>query len=383
MVIQLAIMQLGFDLRPFLREETGVGIYLKNLLFHLAQIDRTNYYCLFSSSWKHRFPREKIPPFVNRTFKDWRLPVKLLNHFWQKWRHPSLDLFFGKTLDLVHSATPLILPTKGKKIITVHDLFFMDFPDQAGDEAGLVFRPLAPESFRRSDGIITFSSFTKDELLARFDVPADKVKVIPHGLDRRFLEDVPPLELKATRKRCRLPPSFLLFVGAQEPRKNLVRLVEALKILHLQGLKIPLLLVGPQGQDSETLRARAAMLDLGHWVMLTGYLPDLEVRHIYRLASAFVFPSLCEGFGLPLVEAMASGVPVAASFSSAIPEVCQSAAVYFRPEDPEDMAEKISSLLESSELRQELAAKGKRRALDFSWEIAAEETLAFYNTVVS
>lgn len=376
-------MQLGFDLRPFLREETGVGTYLKNLLFHLAQIDKTNHYCLFSSSWKYRFPVEKIPPFSNKTFKDWRIPVKLLNHFWQKWRRPPLDLFFRTTLDLVHSATPLILPTKGKKIITVHDLFFMDFPDRAGDEAGQVFRPLAPESFRQSDGIITFSSFTKSELVARFDVPKAKVKVIPHGLDWRFLEDVPPLELKATRKRCNLPPSFLLFVGAQEPRKNLIRLAEALKILHLQGLKIPLLLVGPTGLDSETIRARAATLDLGHWIMMTGYLPDREVRHIYRLASAFVFPSLCEGFGLPLVEAMASGVPVVASFSSAIPEVCQSAAVYFRPEDPEDMAEKLTSVLEHSELRQELAAKGKQRALDFSWERAAEETLAFYAAVVS
>jgi glycosyltransferase involved in cell wall biosynthesis len=360
-----------------------VGTYLKNLLFHLAQIDKKNHYYLFSSSWKHRFPEEKIPPFSSRIFKDWRIPVKLLNHFWQKWRRPPLDLFFRTTLDLVHSATPLILPTKGKKVITVHDLFFMDFPDRAGNEAGQVFRPLAPESFRRSDGIITFSSFTKNELTARFDVPADKVKVIPHGLDWRFLEDVPPLELKATRKRCNLPPSFLLFVGAQEPRKNLVHLVEALKILHLQGLKTPLLLVGPAGQDSETIRARAAMLDLGHWITMTGYLPDREVRHIYRLASAFVFPSLCEGFGLPLVEAMASGVPVAASFSSAIPEVCRSAAVYFRPEDPEDMAEKIASVLENSELRQELAARGKQRALDFSWERAAEETLAFYGAVVS
>jgi glycosyltransferase involved in cell wall biosynthesis len=113
---------------------------------------------------------------------------------------------------------------------------------------------------------------------------------------------------------------------------------------------------------------------------MAGYLPDDDVRHIYRLATAFVLPSLCEGFGIPLVEAMASGTPVLASSTSAIPEVCRDAAVYFQPEDPEDMAEKVISVLEGGELRESLVAKGKRRALDFSWDRAAAETLAFYQS---
>ena len=375
-------MRLGFDLRPFLREETGVGNYLRNLLFHLAEIDRTNEYFLFSSSWKDRFPKEKVPPFERLKFRDCRLPVRVLNSLWQKRRRPTLDFFFKTDLDLTHSATPLILPTRGKKIITVHDLFFLDFPDQSGEEAGKVFFRRAAASFRDADGIVTSSMVTSVELVSRFALDEKKVRIIPPGLDSRFLEDVPAAELEATRKRFSLPPSFLLFVGAQEPRKNLVRFVEALKIVHLHGLQIPLVLVGPEGEDSEAVRAKAEKLGIGRWVMTTGYLQERDIRNIYRLATAFVLPSLCEGFGMPLVEAMASGLPVVASQISAIPEVCRDAAVYFQPENPESMAEKVVSILEDEGLRKRLIARGKERARDFSWKKAATEMLAFYESVM-
>ena len=376
-------MRLGYDLRPFLREETGVGTYLKNLLFQLARIDAANEYFLLSSSWKDRFPAEKIPPFARMKRHDLRIPVKFLNSLWQKRRWPPLDFFFQTRLDLTHSATPLLLPTRGRTVITVHDLFFMDFPEMAGDEAGRSFFRLAAASFRDAGGILTFSNFTSIELISRFALDERKVKVVYHGVDPRFLEDVPATELKATRKRCNLPPAFLLFVGAQVPRKNLVRFLEALKIVHLHGIRIPLVLVGPDGEDTEAIRRRAERLGLGHWVVRSGYLTERDVRHVYRLATAFVFPSLCEGFGLPLVEAMASGVPIAASQTSAIPEVCRDAAAYFQPESPESMAEKVVAVIEDGELRNRLIAKGKERARDFSWERAAAETLEFYEQVAA
>ncbi len=374
-------MRLGFDLRPFLREETGVGTYLKNTLFHLAKIDAANEYFLFSSSWKDRFQADNVPPFARMKLCDLRVPVKLLNAVWQKRRWPPLDIFFRTRLDVTHSGTPLILPTRGKKIITVHDLFFMDFPEMAGEEAGRTFYRLAAASFRDADGILTFSNFTSLELISRFALDEKKVKIVYHGVDPRFLEEVPAAELKATRKRCNLPPAFLLFVGAQVPRKNLVRFLGALKIIHLHGIQIPLVMIGPEGEDTEAIRTRAEKLGLGHWVMSTGYLAETDVRHAYRLASAFVLPSLCEGFGLPLVEAMASGVPVVASQTSAIPEVCRDAAVYFQPDSPESMAEKVISVIENGELRKRLVARGKERVRDFSWEKAAAETLQFYERV--
>lgn len=376
------LMRLGFDLRPFLREETGVGMYLRNLLFQLAQIDRTNEYFLFSSSWRDRFPADKVPPFERLEFRDCRLPVRVLNSLWQKRRFPSLDFFFRTKLDLTHSATPLILPTRGKKVVTAHDLFFMDFPDRAGEEAGKTFFRMVAASFRDADGIVTPSTATAVEIISRFAVEEKKVKIIPHGLDKSFLEETPAADLKATRKRCNLPPSFLLFVGAQVPRKNLVRFVEALKIVHLHGLQISLVLAGPEGEDTGAIRAKAESLGIGHWVMSTGYLEDRDIRNVYRLARAFVLPSVCEGFGMPLIEAMASGVPVAASLASAIPEVCRDAAVYFQPDSAESMAEKVASVIEDEDLRERLIARGKERVKDFSWERAAAQTLAFYESVM-
>jgi len=373
-------MRIGYDLRPFLREETGVGMYLKNLLFHLARIDPVSEYFLFSSSWKDRFPAQKIPGFAKMRFRDLRIPVKTLNFLWNSWRWPRLEHFFGRSLDLTHSATPLILPTKGKKIVTVHDLFFLDSPALAGVEAGKVFFSRVRKAWRQADGIITFSSFTKEELAARFDIKDSKVRVISHGLDQKFLEELPFADLEETRRKYDLPSPFLLFVGAQEPRKNLLRLLEALKIVHLQGQEISLVLVGPPGQDSTSLLALAEKLGLAAWVRSTGYLPEEDLRCVYRLAKVFIFPSLSEGFGLPLIEAMASGVPVAASCAPAIPEIAKEAALYFRPEDSEGMAEKIILLLESNQARQELIAKGKKRAQGFSWEKAASETLEFYRS---
>jgi glycosyltransferase involved in cell wall biosynthesis len=375
-------MRLGFDLRPFLREETGVGTYLRNLLSELARIDRANEYFLFSSSFKDRFPADKIPPFDRLEFRDCRLPVKALNSLWSRRRRPYLDSFFRARLDLAHSGTPLILPTRGKKVITVHDIFFMDFPDRAGQEAGKVFFRLAAASFRDADGIVTSSATTALELVSRFALDENKVRTIPPGLDLRFLEDVPAADLDAAAQRFGLPPAFLLFVGAQTPRKNLVRFLEALKIVHLHGLQIPLVLAGPEGEDSDAIQEKAARLGICQWIRTTGYLEPNDVRNIYRLATAFVLPSLCEGFGMPLLEAMASGVPVAASRTSSIPEVCRDAAAYFDPESPESMAEKVISLLEDQSLRSRLAARGRERARSFSWEKAARDTLAFYESVV-
>jgi glycosyltransferase involved in cell wall biosynthesis len=371
-------MRLGFDVRPFLRRETGVGTYLRNLLFELARLDRDNEYFMFSASWKDRFPADKVPPFTKARLVDRRIPVKLLNYFWQRRRFPSFDRLVGARMDLVHSPTPLILPTDGKKIITVHDLFFLESPASAGKEAGRIFFKHAAGSIRRCDGIITFSSFTRDQLAARFDVRPDKVRVIPHGVDPRFFEDISAAELEAFRVAHRLPPSFLLFVGAQEPRKNLPLLIEALKILHIHGDKIPLVLAGPPGDDTNAVHAAAARLGLDEWLTETGYLPPADLQKVYRLATALVFPSLCEGFGLPLVEAMAAGLPVVAAKNSAIPEVGADAVVYFPAEEAEAMAGKIRLVLENGGLRSELAARGRTRARDFSWEKSAAETLRFY-----
>jgi len=375
-------MRIGFDLRPFLKEETGVGVYYKNLLFSLARIDRSNEYFLFSSSLKDRFPASKVPSFEKKNFRDFAFPVKLINYFWYRLRWPSLDFFFRTKLDLTHSPTPLILPSQGKKIVTVYDLFFLDFPLLADKETRRNFLHRTEDSLLQANGIVTISRFTKESLMEKFAVDKSKVRVIYLGIDHGYWDDVSPELLAKTESDYSLPSSFLLFVGALEKRKNLLNLIEALKIIHKNQQKIPLILAGRKGDEFQRLKNAIRRQSLEPWVKMLGYVPDADLKNLYRLASLLVFPSFCEGFGLPVLEAMVSGLPVVASQSSAIEEVAKDAALYCDPQAPEEMADKILLALKDESLCHKLVERGKKRALDFSWEKTAAETLSFYEKVV-
>ncbi|MGD8537835.1 MAG: glycosyltransferase family 1 protein [Candidatus Aminicenantes bacterium] len=375
-------MRVGFDVRPFLKEETGVGIYFKNLLFALAAIDRENEYFLFSSSWKDRFDPRKIPPFAHKHFRDLRYPVRMINFLWYKLGWPSIDLFYKTRLDLAHSPTPLVLPSGGKKIVTVYDLCFLEYPHLSDDESRHVFSSRIEHSLHRADKIITISHFSREQILKRFSVKKDKIHVTHLGIDRSFWRDITREEMERIRLNFHLPSSYLLFVGAQEPRKNILRLIEALKIVHNQYRKIPLVLAGRAGKDSALVMDRIKTYDLEKWIYMTGYTNDFELRGLYRSATAFVFPSICEGFGLPLLEAMASGIPIVASEAPALPEICRDAALFFDPEHPENIADVIIRVLKNADLREDLVKKGEQRVLDFSWEATAKETLSIYRSLV-
>lgn len=374
----LAQMRLGFDIRPFLKQETGVGIYFKNLLFNLSRLDKENEYFLFSSSWKDRFDREKIPPFSRLHFRDLRIPVRVLNFFWYRLGWPRLDGIFGNPLDLTHSPTPLPIPAKGKNVVTVYDLFFMDFPRQADSEARKVFSRKIGSSLPRADGIVTISNFTRDQILDRFRIDPARVHTIYLGIDHEYWTESDEAGLKEISRRLQLPRGFLLFVGALERRKNIPMLIEALKILHKKSWKVPLVLAGRQGEAFPEIRKKVEHLGLGSAVFYTGYCSEKELRGLYHLADLLIYPSLWEGFGLPLLEAMACGLPVVTSRRTAIPEIAGDAALYFDPESAEDMAAQIIRGLEQASLREDLIQRGISRAGRFSWSKTAEDTLALY-----
>jgi glycosyltransferase involved in cell wall biosynthesis len=371
-------MRIGVDIRPFLSRETGVGTYLRHLLFELARIDTRNEYCLFSSSWKERFPPEKIPPFARSQFRDLRLPVRAVNFLWYRLSWPPFERYFGGRLDLTHSPTPMPLPGRSRKIVTVYDLFFLDDPGRSVREARRVFAGNVGASLAAADGILAISEFTRKSILERFPVPEERIAVAPLGLDPLFAEDVPAAALEETRLKHRLPERFILFVGAVEKRKNLVNLLEALARVRRAGESVDLVLAGREGEASAEVAAAAKRLGLGPSVRNLGYLPDTEVRDLYRLAQLLVFPSLCEGFGLPLLEAMASGLAAVVSRAGALPEVGGDAAAYFEPEDPADIARVILELLGDEPRRRQFAERGKRRASGFTWAETARRTLAFY-----
>lgn len=375
-------IRIGYDVRPFLRQETGVGVYFKNLLFALAGMDRENDYYLLSSSLKDRFEQDKIPPFRRLHFRDLRWPVKMVNFFWYGLGWPPLDWFFKTDLDLTHSPGPLPLPTRGKKVVTVHDVFFLDDPARVDRETRQYFVRRVARSLRHSHGIVTVSRSVRDQVMEMFGPAEEKVRVIYHGLDRQFTAPVYAEDKESVRRRYRLEQPFLLFVGATEPRKNLVRLVEAFAILSGWDEGVALVIVGRPGQEEGRLKDQVVQRGLEGRVRRIGYVDEKDLVVLYRLAELFVFPSLAEGFGFPLLEAMACGLPIAASRAPAIPEVAGKAAVYFAPEDPEEMASTIARALTDQDLRQTLVNAGRDRIQDFDWTQTAAQTLNFYRWVL-
>jgi glycosyltransferase involved in cell wall biosynthesis len=374
-------MRIGADVRPFLEKETGVGVYFRNLLFRLAARDRENEYYLFSSSWKTRFRPERIPPFARGRFRDFRIPVRAVNWLWRNWSRPSLDALFGVRLDLAHSPTPLVLPTRGRKIVTVYDLFFLDEPERADREARRIFQRRVGASLKQADGVLTISEFTRRALLDRFPLDERRVRTTHLGVDDAFRGEPDPADLERVRAELNLPRRFLLFVGASEPRKNLAGLVEALGLVRAGGLDVGLVVAGRPGDDEARVREAVARNGLESHVRFAGYLSDPDVRILYRLAAALVLPSFSEGFGLPVVEAMASGTPVVCSAAGALPEVAGSAAHYFDPRDPRDIAAQAAAVLDDAAMRGRLIAEGLRRSRDFDWGRTAADTLAFYEEV--
>jgi glycosyltransferase involved in cell wall biosynthesis len=374
-------MRIGFDVRPFLKQETGVGVFFKNLLFELAVFDRDNEYCLFSASWKDRFPREKVPPFEKMRFVDKKWPVRLVNASWDRFGRPRLDRIFGRRLDLTHSPTPLRLPAAGRSIVTVCDLFFLEEPDKADREARIRFRGRVEASLRAADGVVTISEYSAGAIRERFGLDPAKIKVVYLGANPSSVEDVSSGAIEILRKKLALPGDFLLFVGALEPRKNVPILIEALALLRDRRGAIPLVLAGRSGGDEESVARAIERRGLAADIRRPGYLTDREIRALYRSASALVFPSLAEGFGLPLLEAMSAGLPAAVSSAAALPEIGGDAALYFEPGDPEDIARAIRRLLEDETLRAAMRKKGRERAARFTWRRTALETLEFYRAV--
>jgi len=237
-------------------------------------------------------------------------------------------------------------------------------------------------SIQRADKIITGSAFIKKEILQHFDIDEDRVIVIPYGLDMRIRDTAGIEDTKGVMEKYRISGKYILAVGNIHPRKNLVRLIEAFKILKsTAGIPHQMVLIGKSfWQQASVLAKQVHAVDLSNEVVLTGYVPNNELRLLYRRASLFIYPSLYEGFGFPILEAMVHGVPVVASDNTSAPEVGGDAAMYFNPFDVEDMAETMRRVLDDEGLRKWMIQAGIQRAGRFDWKRTAEETLKVYQS---
>ena len=293
-------------------------------------------------------------------------------------------------VDLYHSTYYLMpysmrLPT----VLTFYDLIPLQHPETVSRRARLLFRLTMGMALGVSASVLSISEAARRDVLARFKLPPERVTTTALAADARFCPQ-PPDEVARVRAAYNVPQEMVLFVGINKPHKNLVRLIEAFGRLLQQGSSATLVLAGPWDDRYPEAKAVAASmpgrlpgnLPAGESVRFLGPVADADLPALYAAASVFVLPSLYEGFGLPVLEAMACGAAVACSSTSSLPEIVGDAALTFDPQDVEAMAEAIGRLLGDEELRRHMAQTGLAQAASFTWEKTAALTLAVYRQVL-
>lgn len=280
----------------------------------------------------------------------------------------GIDVFFSPAF---------ILPVlwEGAGIVTVHDLNFEVSPETIRPVRRAYLRRITRWSTRRARKVVAISQSTASDIVRLYGVPHQKLVIIPYGLDTLFNpENARALE-PMVKQRYSLPERFLLFVGTLEPRKNLPRLLEAYALARRQVSLPPLVLAGAPGWQHERILTQARRLGIEQHLRFAGYIPREHLPGVYAAASALLYPSLYEGFGLPPLEAMGCGTPVLASNTSAMPEVVGDGGILIDPRDTQQIADGILRIIRDGELRQRVIEHGLERARLFRWEDAAEHTL--------
>jgi glycosyltransferase involved in cell wall biosynthesis len=366
-------MRIAIDARLWGEPTSGIGRYTRFLVEALLAAAPDAGWILYTDR-----PVQDLPPRAEP-----RCLLERRRLVWTLWT-AARDLA-RRPVDLFHGVTGFELPRVRRTtrlVTTVHDLIPLRLPALVPRRHRWAVRTLLPGALQRAARVIAVSEATRAELLERYWLPPEQVVVVPEAADPRFAAATPD-EAARVRDRHGLAGPYVLFVGLLEPKKNLPVLLEAVAALRRGGHwgATSLAIAGAAGWGDLALEARVARLGLDRVVRLLGAVPDADLPGLYAGAEAFAFPSLWEGFGLPVLEAMAAGAPVVASRRGAIPEVAGDAALLVEPEVA-PLAEALGRLLADAALRERLRAAGRERARAFSWERSARETLAVYRAAL-
>jgi glycosyltransferase involved in cell wall biosynthesis len=367
------------DASSAVHAKAGLSRYASNLIAALAPLLGTRLR-LFQNSLGRKGPLpgwEAWPTAgVPWGYRPWRALVWMgqAARCSMERRLPEAELFH---------ATEHLLPYLGRTptVLTVHDLVFERFPQYHKPWNYRYLHAAMPLYCQRATAIIAISEHTRGDLVARYGVPAGKITVIPEAADPRFLPESPQ-RIAMVRQRYGLPSRYVLTVGTLEPRKNLTRLVDACGPLFREDLTEALVIVGSKGWLYEGFLGHLETLPWRHRVVLPGFVTDDDLPAVYSGAAVTVQPSLYEGFGLPVLEAMACGSPVCASRASSLPEVGGEAARYFAPEEADQITDVLRAVLSDEPLREAMRAAGIARAAELSWAKTAQQTVALYERTI-
>ena len=382
-------MKIGIDIRLIGKKRTGDEAVFFNLVKNLAEIDSKNQYFLFidrdpeiaSSAIRRKGGNYELAEEIKKLNLKENFKIIFLNspnRFW--WNFWALPHSLNKnSVDVFHTQyiAPFWLPKNVKLVLTIHDISFNFFPQFIKKSDLLFLKTLIPRSLKMAAKVIAVSEFTKKEIEKYYHIPAEKITAIHNGVDFELFNQIISTEkLEEVKRKYNLPENFILYVGTLQPRKNITVVIEALK-----DLDIKLVFAGNRKAHNFDKRIDETIEknNLEDRVIFPGWIDEEDKPALYKLARCFVFPSLYEGFGIPIIEAMAAGTPVISSDIPCLTEVGGEGALFADPKNLEEFTQKIQEILSDKNLRDSLIKKGTEIAKSYTWQKNAEKTVGVYS----
>ncbi len=364
----------------FLSEKnTGGGRYLLDLLQGLQSVRTTEKYSVFVSR-KTGTQKWVTQPGFEVVACGWMTDYRPSRIVWE--HHCLQNVVSRKGIDVFHAAG-FTLPAqlKARSVITIFDMTFFLMPQVHEKSKVAYFRSMIPAAVKKADAVIAISSQTKCDIIKYLGTPEEKIRVVPIGIGDEFRVIADKERIESVKAAYSLPDEYILFVGTLEPRKNIGGLIRAYARLRKRGCRHTLVIAGKRGWQCGGIYKLVESLLLSGDVVFTDYISQEDLPVLYNGAAAFVYPSLYEGFGIPVLEAMKCGVPVVTSGISSMPEVTGDAAVLIDPYDDVSLMNGIERVVRDRSLAASLRMQGLRRASSFTREKMARETVAVYNSV--
>lgn len=366
--------KISLELQWAIGKKTGVGWYIYNIVRELNKSKKNEYVAEFVNFLNKYDARKEINCDIE--IKENKLmPYKIYN-FLTKKLNISHNLIFGTKSDIYHFFNFTIPKNiKGKVINTIYDTVFISAPETMGDRKTLKEYKYGAQ---KSDLIITISESARKDIVDHLKVPKEKIKIIYPGIDfEKYSREIEENKLRKIRGKYKLPKKYILYLGTIEPRKNIVRIINSfLEYRNLTKSDIKLVIAGGKGWKYEKIMK---LVDQNKQnIILTGYIEEEDKIPLYKMAEIFVFPSLYEGFGMPVLEAMACGVPVVTSNVSSLPEVAGKAAILVNPLKEEEMTDAYNKILSNEEFRKKMIEEGIEQSKKFQWKESARKLEKIY-----
>jgi glycosyltransferase involved in cell wall biosynthesis len=378
------VRRIALDYTPAIKQTAGIGRYVRELTAALAEIDETSAFRLFvAGAASAQLPQ---PPASNFVWTPTRISARWLARFWRHLdRSMPIETFIGP-VDLYHATDFVLPPTRQgtRTLLTVHDLSFVRAPGAASPPLKAYLDAVVPRSVEAADHVLADSAATKRDLIELYETRADKVTVLYSGVDSGFRPVRDSKEIDQVRAKYGLEQvSYVLSVGTVQPRKNYSRVIEALSEARQQGLDLHYVIAGSSGWLEDAMLRTIESTEMSDYVHLLGLVEDRDLSALYSGARMLAMVSLYEGFGLPVLEAMACGTPVITSDVSSLPEVGGNAALLVDPYDTGAIRDAILLLERDHDKRAQLMAAGLQRVERFSWTQAARQLASIYDDMMS